>query len=100
LREVCSSNWLHETAKKKARQKQTCPDRFHSRTLKAGENSAMVPRHETPQGHGGAREFFIFVHDLPRGRPFGGGGTHRTLREAGRFIHTVFLQFVKSRISP
>ena len=56
----------------------------------------MVPRLRAPPGHGGARELFaIFGHGIclsagalsvfivflvpcpPRGRPFGGGGSHR-----------------------
>ena len=40
----------------------------------------MEPRFRASQRHGGQEVFELFVTDPPRGRPFGGGGNHRTWR--------------------
>jgi hypothetical protein len=55
-----------------------------------------VPRLRAPPGHGGAREFLLFVTNPPRGRPFGGGGTHRHIVPG--VTDTICFIFHKKRI--
>jgi hypothetical protein len=54
---------------------------------------------KAPPGHGGAREFLLFVTNPPRGRPFGGGGTHRKNNACGKPKRSVFC-FHKKRNFP
>ena len=51
----------------------------HSRTMKIVMYT-MEPRLRDSPMHGGQVFFGLFITDPPRGRPFGGGGDHRTWR--------------------
>jgi len=59
------------------RQKRAYLGRFHSKNLEAEEKLRGSPASEFLRGTAGQERFFVFVSNPPRGRPFGGGGTHR-----------------------
>jgi hypothetical protein len=51
----------------------------------------MKTRLRASPRHGGQRFFELFVTDPPRGRPFGGGGNHRTWKSVKKNLASYFI---------
>jgi hypothetical protein len=64
------------------------------------QNERVLPASGPLAGHGGASECQDPLTDPPRGRPVGGGGTHRNQRKGGINPHCHELLYKNRRIMP